>query len=133
MAESRASSFAPSLFDGEKVAEGRMRGNREFGHCSNRIVKKARCSQAHRCPSPVASRHPLPARGERKEKLERGEGEFAGGIEGEFEGDFGVVAAAEFEGCDLERAGDGAEVGDHDLPGPYCPIKNILAHERVGG
>src|SRR5690348_6915994 len=67
------------------------------------------------------------------EALRCREGELAGGVEGEVEGDFAVVAAGELEGGDLERALDGAEVRNDHLPVADGAGEDILAHKRVGG
>src|SRR4051794_305394 len=61
-----------------------------------------------------------------------GEGQLAGGVERELEGDLAVMAAGELEGGDLEGALDGAEVGDDDLPVANGASEYVAAHSCVG-
>ena len=57
----------------------------------------------------------------------------AGALEGHLEGDLAGVVAAIFEGGDLERAGDAAEVRHDDLVALDRAVEEHLAQARVRG
>jgi len=66
-------------------------------------------------------------------RLFGGEGKLARGGEGQVVGHRTIMLAGEFEGGQLERAFEGAEIGQDDLPRGNLGIEEQRADGGVGG